>query len=237
MAGGNGNVDRLRTMIQKAQEQLLDAADTLDAAMVEASGVGGKIAQIIPPHVQAQIDKITSIIDGEDQSALTTLDELILNMPYRDLAPQSPSDRRAASNARINVQPNTAAGPQTAVKESILNSYRREERDYEGNGLSWNKLNESSQFSHDSNDEFGLSAFTEKPINTFQARQRIRETIESDDNEDLDHLEESMDGRGHFDWKAMGSAIGSIDARSMDFSSLKDTGKTGTDLTQISMIG
>ena len=229
---GSGNIDKLRTLIQKAADQVMTACDTLDAAMVEANGIGGKLAQLIPPHVQAQIDKLTAIVESEDQSALLKLDDLILSMPYRDIAPSSPSERREKRGTQINTEPNTGGGPQSAVRESILDMYRKEP-EYRGAGLDFESLRESA-LGHGDFGELDPNSITGDPIDRFEYRQKIREQVENDDFEDLgEHIQESMDGKGHFDWKSMRSVSGSLN--NLDFTSLRSTGRDGTDLSQITV--
>jgi hypothetical protein len=172
------------------------------------------------------------LAEGDDQSALLKLDELILNMPYRDLAPTSSNDkiqaRKTASG--VNLTPNTAGGPQSAAArgkslQEAYSEYLPDDRPYSGKGLQWEALQESADFAP-AHDDFGLDEWTAKPIDTFGHRKKIQEMIENDDFEDAgEHLAESMDGRGHFDWKSMGSPLGSIG--NTDFTSLRDTGKNG----------
>ena len=229
---GSSNIDKLRTLIQKACDQLLTAADTMDSIIVEATGIGGKVSQIIPPHVQFQIDKITAIVDGDNQSALLKLDELIINMPYKDIAPQQPSDRREARKSNVDLTPNTSEGPQSTMKESVLSLYKKEPR-YGAKGLRWDSLNESDDFRR-SGDDMGLSRWTDSPLDRKMIRQKIRETIEDDDMEGLeDHLQESMDGKGHFDWRSMKSLSGSLDSNNISFSSLKEA----DDVSQANIVG
>jgi hypothetical protein len=95
-------------------------------------------------------------------------------------------------------------------------------------------------FGSSGDDDFGLSEFTQKknPIDSFSYKQKMREMIERDDLEDLGtHIQESMDGKGHFDWKRMNSLSGTADFKNMDFSSLKSTGRDGTDLRDITVLG
>jgi len=235
-----GSVDKIRTLIQKASDQIITACDTLDSAIVEATGVGGKLASIIPPHLQSQIDKLTAIVKSEDASSLLKLDDLILNMPYRDLAPQKPStsEKLAASGpSGVNTTPNTAGGPKTAVQESILNEYRREAKANQiKGGLNFDSLKESYMGGQaGAGSEFGdLAPFkigAQQPIDKFSYRQKIRETVDNDNFEDLDQeLQESMDGQGHFNWKAMRGVGGSLD--NLSFATLKDSASVSDTLIQ-----
>ena len=246
-----GNVKNLLDQMNKAQAQLtkakeniagsiLDIADSLDACVVQATGIGGKISQMTPPHFQAQIDKLTAIADqvtkivdgiltADGQSSLESLRDLITSMPVKDTMPETAEQRRAQRSGSVNLTPDTSGGPQSATRESY----------YGRGGLQWDRLNESQIF--EARDDFGaLSAWarTEKPVEQYDYRRRIQEAVDDDALEDLGtSLRESMDGRGHFDWKAMNSPLGSMDNNRMDFETLRDTGRDGTNLSQVNMVG
>jgi len=244
-----GNVKQLLDGMAKAQAQLnkakeniagsiLDIADSLDACVVTATAIGGKIGQTTPPHFQAGIDKLTAIADqvtkilddvaNGGQSSMKALQDLITSMPVKDTMPETAETRRQQRSGSVDLTPNTSGGAQSAVKESY----------YNGRGLDWNRLSESNLFQK--RDDFGiLSDFAKKgePIDAFEYRKKIREAVDDDDMEDLGtRIQESMDGRGHFDWKAMRSPLGSLDNNRMAFDSLRDTGRDGTDLRAVSMV-
>jgi len=237
-----GNVDKIRTLIQKAGDQIITACDTLDSAIVEATGVGGKLAQIIPPHLQSQIDKLTAIVKSDDPSALLKLDDLILNMPYRDLAPQKPStaEKLSAQGGGVNTAPNTAGGPKSAIHEStksILDQYRKEAKQNQQTqgGLSFDSLRESFR---DERSDFGdMSSFrigSDQPIDRFAYRQKIRERVDSDNFEELSaQLKESADGRGHFNWKSMHAIGGSLD--NLNFGTLRGAGGVDSMMREITI--
>jgi hypothetical protein len=227
------NVDKLLVMIEKAQTQLLDAADSLDACIAECSSVGGQIAQSVPPHIQADIDKITAIVESTDGSSLSKLIELIENMPIRAVKSQSPSERREARKNDIDLNPNTGSGPQSAMtpaRESFdwRSLSTRGEPEYEGAGLSWEKLNESKVFSHQ--DDEPMIQLNKEPINSFAYRQKIRETIDNDYNEITDDegepLREGM-RLEQVDLSSLTSMPGSIDAlpgSALNFTGLREGG-------------
>ena len=232
----SGSVDKIRTLLQKAADQITTACDTLDAALVEATGVGGKLAQLIPPHVQTQIEKLTAIVEGEDQSALLKLDDLIMSLPYRDIAPTTASDRREKRQSQsIDLNPNTGSGPQTAVKESILSMYRKKEPEYKSKGLDFGAIRESQTFSSDFGEIDGRLIGREEVIDKFAYRSKIRETVENDDLEQLETtIRESVDGKGHFNWRAMNGIGGSLS--NLSFDSLRDTGRDGMNLKDINIV-
>jgi hypothetical protein len=244
-------MNKAQQQVAKAKESvagnILDIADTIDDAIVEATAIGGKISQIVPPHLQSHIDRLTALADqisqlsdqilsGSGQSSLATLKDAVINMPVKDVMPKSAEERRSERKGNVDLTPNTAQGPQTAMKESWRDMT---ETEYPGRGLSWERLQESNLFGSKGDDEFGLSEWTNNaPIDQFSYRRKIREAVDRDDLEDLgDRIQESLDGRGHFDWKQMKSPIGSIDNSGMDFSSLKSTGKDGMNLSQITVAG
>jgi hypothetical protein len=233
-----GNVDKLLSSIDKACDVLGNAAELLENAAAEANNIGGKISQIVPKHLEAQIDKIISIAEGADASSLLKLKELIENMPLRDTLATTPADSIAARKAQINLTPNTSAGAQSAAAarahslQEAYSIYESDDSPRKGNGFHWESLKESELYADAGHDDFGLGNFTDAPIDTFGHRQKMKEMIENDDYEEMsEHLIESMDGKGHFDWKSMNSPIGSIG--NTDFTSLRSTGKDGTDLSQI----
>jgi hypothetical protein len=252
-----GTVDRLLSELNKAETQLnkakegvagsiLDIEKTLKGCSAEAAAIGGKINQIVPPHLQAHMDKLLTLADqivnmadeiltGSGQSSIETLKDTIINMPIKETLPQSDDERRAGRKGNVDLTPK--AGPsQSAVKESWREMGQAE---YKARGLDWNHLTESGLFGPKGDDEFGLGEWTSqnKPIDSFNIRQRVKESIERDDLEDLgEKIQESMDGKGHFDWKAMNSPIGSIGNSGMDFSTLKSTGRHGDDISQINIV-
>jgi hypothetical protein len=221
------NVDKLLGLISKAQDTLLDAADILDQILIESAAVGGQIAQIIPPHIQSNIDKITALVDSQEQSSLSKLDDLISNMPIRSIKSASPSERREARKQAVDVNPNTSGGPQSAMQES-WRSMARDEPDYPASALNFNTLRESELFNHDEEEPL-IEVTRAKPIDTFAYKQRIRETINNDANEEEDDeseaLRESLDS---FDLSKMVGIPGSVDGLpsfgSLTGSSLREGG-------------
>lgn len=208
------NVDKLLSLIEKAQMQLLQAADTLDTVIVEATAVGGQIGQTVPPHIQADIDKITALVESDDASSLSSLDDLISNMPIRSVKSLSPSERRDQRAAAPDVTPNTATGPQSqiAARESFnWRNYEKEDVEYDGRALSWDKLNESEAFRHPGEEPIINVGVREEPIDAFQYRQKIRETINNDSNEADDDSAPADRLNESFNWRGMAGVVGSID--------------------------
>jgi hypothetical protein len=238
--GPSGNIDKLYSQIQKAasaiekaQSAVLDAADEMDAILVESQAIGGKIAEIVPSHIKVHIAKLTEIADtqlgpiakGDSQSSLDKLEELIGSIPYREIRPPTAQDRRQG----ISLQPNVSQGPQSAIQEqaSLEEFYRRglreeaEGYEYDDGSLSFDKLKESNIFGTKLEDDMMSSVNMKlaKPISVAQVRERTRVAADDVMFEDQEELEES----GPLDFSRI-RAFGGSDGIPMKFSALREGG-------------
>lgn len=207
-----GNIDKLDTLItkakssiEKAQSACLDAADDMDAIMIEAVAIGGKIAQIIPSHVKTHIAKLTQIADqelggisdSESQSSLNKLQDFIGNIPYNEIRPKSASERRD----QISMQPNLSAGPQSQISEnmSLEEAYKtilmqETEEVYDDQSLNFNALKESQIFGQtlDAESINSIVRSSEKII-VPKMRESLRNQVAANDDsfEEQEELQES----------------------------------------------
>lgn len=135
-----GNIDRLYTLldsavaavskaaaaIEAAGNAVLDVTDILDDAQVECTAIGGKVNEIIPSHFTNIIAELTQIAETElvstkhkieryindnGQSSLSQLKDLVNNMPYKDIHPETKEEKRA----KILAGPNLTQGPQSSI--------------------------------------------------------------------------------------------------------------------------
>lgn len=121
-----GNVDKLyasfdkaRSTIEKAVNAVLDIADVMEDILVEATAIGGKIEEIVPSHIESIIANVTqlaenqlqSLIDGNSQSSIESLKDMVGSIPYRDLKPETKEEKIA----KISMRPNLSQGPRSSV--------------------------------------------------------------------------------------------------------------------------
>jgi hypothetical protein len=136
-AGAGGGVDKLRAAIKKAQSSIekaqsavLDAADELDELLVQSTAMGGFVATTLPSHVKMHIATLTGIAEkelgditnGDNQSSLKKIEELINNTPLGKFDSGDAESRRQ----QISMQPNLTQGPQSSI------SQKRESEDWKG---------------------------------------------------------------------------------------------------------
>jgi len=218
-AAAQGNIDRLYAQfekavdaVEKAQNAVLDACDTLDAILVEATAIGGKVAQIVPQHIKNNIRKLTdiaeqnlgNIVDG-DQSSLSQLQDMVGNIPYRELRQPSAADRRE----QISMQPNLAAGPQSQISESSLEDayetmqahlYEKARRNMDPNNFDFEDLRESELYGNNLDPEsmalFNRTGGVIPRQERTKLQQQYRERINDDffqDSQEVQHLQEDYD--------------------------------------------
>ena len=156
----NGSVDKLYSTfdraidsVEKVISAILDSCDIMDDIMLESIALGGKIAEIIPSNVKTLMNTMANIANGElknviegGQSSLKSLKDVVGNMPYRDIQPQTKSERRE----EIMAQPNLMDGPQSQiVHESLEDFYKgslmaqAKGNHYTESSLNFDKLTES----------------------------------------------------------------------------------------------
>jgi hypothetical protein len=231
-----GNIDKLYSQIDKAvssvskaQNTLLDVADELTDLLLSANQIGGKVAQIIPSHLKPQIAAVTkmaetdlqSMIEGDGASSLKNLKDLLGNIPYRDLKPQDTTDVRS----QISLQPNLAAGPQTAIHENLEEFYQEslreqaEKYEYPESVLNFDKLKESDIFGMKYEEDMLERAKMKlaKPIDTKVLREKIRTRVDEDIFEDQEELEE----QGPLDFNNL-RAFGGSDGIPISFGALRE---------------
>jgi hypothetical protein len=122
----SGNVDKLyglfdkaKDAIEKASNAVLDVTDVLDDILVESTAIGGKIEDMIPSHIETIITQLTNIsdkelnalIDGNGQSSINALKDLVGSIPYRDLKPETKEERIE----KISMKPDLQQGPQSSI--------------------------------------------------------------------------------------------------------------------------
>jgi len=236
-AGNTGNIDKLYDSIEKiistvnkAQNALLDVADELTELILSANQIGGRVAQIVPSHLKPHIAQITKMaetdlqemMEGGSPSSLKNLKELIGNIPYRDLKPQNTTDVRA----QISLQPNLAAGPQSAIQESNLEEYyqntlKEQAQNYKYNDtiLSFDKLKESDIFGMKYEEDMmsKVNMRLAKPIDTKVLREKVRTRIDQDIFEDTEELQENS----RLDFNNL-RAFGGSDGMNISFGALRE---------------
>lgn len=232
-----GNIDRLyseidkvKSSIVKAQNSLLDVADELTNLILFSSQIGGKVSQIVPaylkPHI-AMISKLAQtdlqeISEGQSQSSLTSLKDLLGSIPYRDLKPQDTSDVRN----QISLQPNLANGPQTAIKEnlSVEEFYANATQEFSKlkeneSFLNFSNLKESEEIGSQYDDSYA-KFFEKQEIVPAQIRQRLREKVDSEVFEQKSY--NSLQERGPLDFSTL-KAFGGSDGMPVTFGALNDS--------------
>jgi hypothetical protein len=240
-AAGVGNIDKLyseidkvKSTISKAQNALLDVADQLTDLILSANQIGGKVSQIVPSHLKPHISAITKmaetdlqeIAEGQSPSSLSNLKDVIGNIPYRDLKAQETSDVRS----QISMQPNLAAGPQSAIQESSLeefyqNHLKEQAQNYEYNDtvFQFDKLKETDIFGMQYEEDMmsSLNMKMAKPIDVKQVRQRVRERVDQDVFEELG---EELQENTKLDFNNL-RAFGGADGMPMSFGALNEGGR------------
>lgn len=237
-AGNTGNIDKLYDSIEKiistvnkAQNALLDVADELTDLILSANQIGGKVAQIVPSHLKPHIAQITKMaetdlqemMEGAGPSSLKNLKELIGNIPYRDLKPQNTTDVRA----QISLQPNLAAGPQSAIQENLEDYYQKtlkeqaENYKYSDTMLSFDKLKESEIFGMKYEEDMmsKVNMRLAKPIDTKVLREKIRTRVDNDIFEETEELQENR----KLDFSNL-RAFGGSDGMNLSFDTIKNLG-------------
>jgi len=230
--GVGGNIDKLyslfdkaKSSVTKAQNAILDIADVMDEILVESTAIGGKVNEIIPSHAKMHIANLTQlaektlgeIAEGEGQSSIKKLKELIENIPYRDLKPQSTEVRRQ----QISTQPNLTAGPQSQIAES-LEDYYRDNVGYSDNNFSFTKLTESKVYGQKLEEDMMAQMNMKQAAPVQQARQ-IREKVRTAVNDDFFEDQEQLQESGPLDFSKI-RAFGGADGMPLRFDTLTDTG-------------
>jgi len=229
--GVGGNIDKLFGLfdkaisaVNKAQSAILDIADVMDEILVESTAIGGKINQIIPSHAKMHIANLTNmaektlgeIADGDAQSSMKKLKELVENIPYRDLKPQSTEVRRQ----QISTQPNLSAGPQSQIAESLEDFYEDiKVNGYKDSTFDFRKLTESDIYGQTLEEDMmvSLNMKQAKPIQVREARDKIRAAVNDEFFEDKEPLRES----GPLDFSKI-RAYGGADGMPVSFNALSD---------------
>jgi len=110
------------------------------------------IANTIPGKIKPHIAKLDQIAGSElegiissGNDSLDKIKEIIENVPYRELKPQTVDDQRKA----ISAQTNLSAGPQSQISESMsVEDLLRKDVDdsYSDSAFSFRKMTESEVF-------------------------------------------------------------------------------------------
>lgn len=241
-AGATGNVDRLfgqleRSMmaIEKVQSSLMDAADILDEILIESMAIGGKIAEIIPSHIQLHIAELTKIADQQmnpmiegGQSSLKSLQDLIGSIPYREIRPMSAEERRQS----LTTAPDLSNGPQSQIagtqsQESLEDYYKNVLTDeakqvgQNDTGLNFESIQESQVFGMKYEEDMmgSMNMKLAKPIDVKPIREKLRAAVEDEMLEDVNPLKES----GPLDFSNL-RAFGGGDGMPISFSTLTEGG-------------
>jgi hypothetical protein len=233
-SGAAGGIDKLRSQIkkaisaiEKAQSTVLDAADELDELMIQATAMGGFVANTIPLHIKNHIAKLTEIADkqlgdittGTNASSLQKIEELINNTPLGKFDTGDAETRRK----QISMQPNLLNGPQSQITESQLNEssledvyrnflkHQAENLDYDDNSLNFDKLKESQvlgqQFESDMMESVNIKLA--KPIQTKKITEKLRAAADDNIFEQFDEDSHLTEGSLSFDKiKAFGGPDG-----------------------------
>ena len=234
-ANSIGNIDKIyaqinkaRTTINKAQNALLDVADELTDIILSANQIGGRVSVLIPSHLSPHIAAITrmadtdlqNILEGQGQSSLTALKNLLDVIPYRELKAQDTSDVRN----QISLRPNFANGPQSAITEGYKNVedfyksvlMEQARNSYDDSSLNFDKLKESKVFGEvkDPNLVYTLMG---SGIDKGIMQEQIRERINSDQHE-ATVLKENTSSNGVLDFKNI-VPMGDTPGMTLDFSS------------------
>jgi len=236
---------------EKLADPILTSADLFKEVIGESYSFSPKVSQAVN-GLSNKINDLTkatfSIIDVIEKqlpAVQSALEEATKAKEAIDLIPTGETDPvkltiKDGSAGPVDLRPNTAAGPQSALQASIG---QQEYRDsiYQGRGLNWAQLNESQLFedARRGDDEFGLAEWTTKqqPLDKFSYRQKVQEAMDRDDLEDLGtQLQESMDGKGHFNWRAMNSQIGSMSNMGINLDTIKGLGK-GNEMACVNQVG
>src|SRR5574344_1742063 len=116
----SGNVDKLYGLFYKFKDAIEKASNAvLDVILVESTAIGGKIEDMIPSHIETIITQLTNIsdkelnalIDGNGQSSINALKDLVGSIPYRDLKPETKEERIE----KISMKPDLQQGPQSSI--------------------------------------------------------------------------------------------------------------------------
>jgi hypothetical protein len=225
------SIDKVKSTAAKAQNAILDVADELTELLIAANSVGGKVAQIVPSHLKTHIASLTKmaetdikdIIDGTGPSSLKNLKDLLGAIPYRDLKPQDTTDVRS----QISLQPNLAAGPQSAIHESLEDFYQSvlkeqaQTYEYPESVLDFNKLKETDIFGMPFERDMleSVNMKIAKPIDTKVLREKVRTRVDQDIFEDIG--EELEEQKGKFKFENV-RAFGGSDGMPMSFGALQE---------------
>lgn len=119
------SVDKIIADIGKAQDSVdksIESLEALAASMVlvsnDAVETGGRIKDVIPSNVEVSVKQVLNLIkslqdikEGQAQTSLKNLENLVLNMPVRDVLPKEPEDQVD----EILMKPDLSDGPKSAV--------------------------------------------------------------------------------------------------------------------------
>jgi len=226
--------EKANSAIRKAQTAVLDVADVM-VELLEASSTpdleGSKIKEILPGHIKKHIADLTNVADkslgeiseGEGQSSMKKLKELVDNIPIGSLRPQSTETKRQ----QISTQPNLTGGPQSQistpqVQESLEDFYRYiNENSYDDKNFDFRKLTESNIYGQRLEEDMmaQLKMKQAAPLQTAQIREKVRAAVNDDFFEDQEQLQES----GPLDFSKL-RAFGGADGMPMKFDTLSTGG-------------
>lgn len=120
------DITKAQTELERAMDAVTKAASVMYDIIVDATAIGGKVKEVVPSHVEQNISKLTDIVknqmagmlDGDSQSSLKALDELVGNMPSREFRQKSNEEEIE----EISLKPNLANGPQSSVLNNNNNN-------------------------------------------------------------------------------------------------------------------
>lgn len=139
------DISKAKTSLESAMDAVTKAASVMYDIVVDATAIGGKVKEMVPSHIEKSISQLTDIVknqmaailDGNDQSSLKSIDDLVGSMPNRDLRPMSNEEEVE----KISMKPNLANGPQSSVLNGGGNNNLEES--YEEAQLDMSTLRES----------------------------------------------------------------------------------------------
>lgn len=229
----NGSVDKLYSTfdraivsVEKVISAILDSCDILDDIMLESIALGGKIAEIVPSNIKTLMSEMANIANNDlkgiiegGQSSLKSLKDVVGNMPYRDIQPQTKAERRD----EIFAQPNLAAGPQSQIMHESLEDFYKtslmaqaSSDHYTESSLRFDKLTESKILGQGDMD----TLFKGEIISLVKPdTKKITETMRKNlDNKSVS-LTESYEGDS-LNFSQL-TSVGGFDGLPTDFSTLK----------------
>lgn len=224
------NIQGLFNTLSKAQDQIVNAIVTLDSLSKDLKQFDGEIATALPLRLKANIEKLTAIIEGPEDSSLANLSTFIRESPVSSFLDQGVVKKgkpvistssytegdNEVSEEGIDVTPDTSNGPKSAVaamagslNDSILNKYLKKG----GSNLKENVLSIDIALS----DENVANDYEEAYEDSNYASEYFDE-----DDEFVDEVsnEDEVSDDDFSDWRSTNKAFNPDEEKSLDFESI-----------------